>query len=292
METILETWRQTHADQLRGLYWIMQEALAEPDRSFTTQDIATMTGMLGTTTQQTELSESGKTLILDLADGKIDLGSSSLGHVHQTGQIADWIEQIEKPSKWGRMREVDTHIIHMHMAALHGERLPEMIRQAGITGLIPWYADAIETDTLSLHLISTRCAEVDDDLGLPEDATEPERIETIRQTIDRIAEARLNWTRLPSTERRGISITAKHNDARVRIEGDHATLTFENLPETLKNASSYVGRPLHDIVDVCGFRDDAVRIHTMDLKGNGTVILQIDRDAPAARRRIERDSFG
>lgn len=288
METILETWRQEHVDQLRGLYSVIQEALAEPERSFTEQDIATMTGMLGTTQQQAELSETGRTLILDLADGKIALGNSSLGHVYQTGQITDWIEQIERPSTWGRMREVDTHIIHMHMAAIHGDRLPEMIRRAGITGLIPWAVDVIEMDTLSLHLISSRCADIDEDLELPDDATERQRVDTIRRAIDRIDNTGLSWTRLPSTERRGITITSKHNDARVRLEGDHVTLTFENLPETLKNASSYAGRPLHEIVDVCGFRDDAVRIRTMDLKGNGTVILQIDRDVPAARRRIER----
>ena len=289
MQTIIEQWRVAHREELESFYTLLQSQIFGSDTKITSEVIEKATSLLGITSKQTERSESGRTVIFDLADGKIDFSIEDVGRNHQAAQIADWMNQIQKPAKWERFREVDAHVIHMHMKHLHGEQLPEMIRKAGVSGLIPWHIDALETDSLSIHLLSERCKMVDDDLELREEAKEDERAEFINEAISRVGNAGLTWSKLPGSVRRGITITGNHQSETVTIDGDKVRIKLEHLPETLKEENVYIGRPLHEIVDIKGYRDENMRIKGMSRRSiDSSMTFLVNRHGKDVRRRIER----
>lgn len=289
MQTIIEQWRIEHREELEGLYSLLQSQISGSDTKISSETIEEASSLLGITVRQAERSESGRTVIFDLADGKIDFSIEDVGRDHQAAQIADWMHQIQKPAKWERFREVDAHVIHMHMKRLHGEQLPEMIRKAGVSGLIPWHIDALETDSLSIHLLSERCKMVDDDLELRKEAEEHERSEFINEAISRVGNAGITWSKLPGSVRRGITITGNHQSETVTINGDEIRIKLEHLPETLKEENVYIGRPLHEIVDIKGYRDESMRIRGMSRRStDSSMTFLVNRHGKDVRRRIER----
>jgi len=288
MQTILETWRTKHRDELAHLYARLQDILSQPDRAITSGEVEEIAALLGIGPRQCERSETGRTVIFDMVDGKLDISTEELGREHQIAQLKDWIHDLDRPARWEGFRDVDAHVIHMHMKQLHGERLADMIREAGFKGMIPWHIDTIETDTLSLHLISCSCHRIDDGLQVETDADEKTRTETITRAIATIAETGLEWSKLPGTVRRGITITANHNSDVLTIDGDEVRVKIDSLPESLKQENVYIGRPLHEIVDLDGYHDESMVIRGMSHRANGPLItFLITRGDNPVRRRLE-----
>ena len=153
--------------------------------------------------------------------------------------------------------------------------------------MIPWHIDALETDTLSIHLLAERCHTIDEDLQIEDEADEKSRKATIMRAIDRVAEAGLEWAKLPGSTRRGITLTANHSGDNVTINGDEVRIKIDNLPETMKQQSVYIGRPLHEIIDIKGYRDDSLLIRGINRRANdSSITFLINRTTGPARRRI------
>ena len=288
METVLESWRAEHRDELAVIYDRLGEILSAPDRAITSDEVQEIAGLLGIGPRQCERSETGHTVIFDIIDGKLDISTDRTGHDHQVAQLRDWTRDLDLPARWERFRDVDSHVIHMHMKKLHGERLAELIRKAGFKGMIPWHIDIVETDTLSIHLISGSCDRIDDNLQIADDADERTRTEVIRRAITTIAETGLEWSKLPGTVRRGITITANHSTDPLTIDGDEIRIKVDSLPEVLKQENVYIGRPLHEIVDIDGYRDESMVIRGMSRRNtDSTITFLINRGRAPVRRRID-----
>lgn len=287
MQTIRETWRQRHRDEVLRLYDDIELMLSHPDGIITSEAAGAIAVQLGLEERQYELSDDKNVIIYDLADSKLDLSTKEATLDFQREEVKRWKSEISKPAKWGKIRPVDEHVLHFHMKAIHGESLSGLIRNASWEGLIPWHIDVIETDELSVHLISSQLHKLDDDLFLDKERSTQERENAIKKAVDKIRKSELSWAVLPGSARRSNEITANFRNDTVRVEGNEVKVSFEGLPETKKLKESYIGRPVHEIVDINGFRNDKLIITEMTLREmSKTMTFIINRSDITQRRRI------
>lgn len=282
MDTIVEEWRLQEKEGLMAFYDAL-EAIVRSDGRIGIDAISGLTQMLGTSLRN--VVQGDRSFILNLVDYKIDVANDDLRRAAGLAQLEYWRGQLAKPAKWNRHREVDDHIIHMHLKRLKGGQFPELLAERyNGAGLIPYAMDIVESDLLSLHIIASGCAGFGIDQGNDQPAANED---IVRRAIRELGESDFRWASLPNSLRRGIHITADFSANGASIKGNHVEIATSGLPSTFVSRD-HIGRPIHDIVDIKGFRNDDLKVRSVIRKANeDRIVFVIDRHAAPMRRRLE-----
>lgn len=288
MQTILDTWRNKERNVLANAYNALEAAVRSEGRislekicqafSIKRRDI------------ETPSIDVGGNHVISLADGKIELSNDPTRQEYHLRQIESWRRELNASAKWGRHSEVDEHIIHMHMVRIHGDDFHRISRPHSY-GVMPVLAGALETDDLSLHLLSTRCEDIDSRLAVEPTTSLETRKDIVKKALRTlIRNTSAGWYTIPGMKRRGIHVSAdytNHPDGMIMIEGDLLTVHMDKLPSSVL-PEALDGKPLHSLVDIAGYRNDRM-IMKLDTSLPGRCLYRLNRQAVTQRIRINLD---
>ena len=281
METIVDQWRLEEKADLLAIYHSMLSITQQED-PISFEQVSSLANDFGISRGKIKISDKQDSLVVCLQTEVIEITNKKDSRESQKKKIERWIEKIEKKSIWNKYQETDGHIVHMHLKRLHGEKLKE---SESNLNPYPYRLDAMETDSLTIHLASKACENIDEGFFAQAKGTIEEKKQIIARALIEIEKTGPRWATIPGVTLRGIQLHAdyKNNDG-VTIEGDVMTLSRANLPEALCH-QDFNDRKIHDIIDIDGFRDDELRVKSTSLTKDN-LILRFSRHAIKARHRI------
>ena len=289
--TILDDWRNEERENLNRAYDAIETIVRHPEGPVPLDTVRALTNILGVHNCHITSGEGQRTFVISLADGKLEVGNESSRYEARMVQLQQWRDELSSKAAWERVSEVDVHVIHMHMVRLHGSQLIDMMRSSRDgRGIVPYAIDTLETDELSIHLLSTRCNDVVSSPDLSEKSSIEARCTIVERAIEAIAENGPRWSNLPGMQRRGISISTGMKTDVVTIEGNTVTVSTKAFPESLQMAD-YNDKPLHEVIDLGGYRNDKLKIiRSMRISNRDQIDFNINRNAQHMRVRLQIDA--
>ena len=288
--TILDDWREQERDGLTKAYDAVEAIVRHPEGAVPLEMVRNLAGILGVHNCHITAGEANRTFIISLADGKLEVGNETARYEARVVQLQQWRDELSSKARWDRISEVDMHVIHMHMARLHGNHLIDLMRgSADGRGLVPYAIDTLESDELSVHLLSTRCEDVVSAPDLNASTSIETRRSIVERAIETIAENGPRWSNLPGMQRRGISVGAGMKSDEITIEGNTVTVSTKNFPESIQMAD-FNDKPLHEVIDLGGYRNNKLKIvRSMRIANREQIAFNINRNAQHMRVRLHID---
>jgi len=283
METIINKWREQEADQIDALFSIMEDyTRSDPADSKATQEIEKRVAECIGHNQRGASGD--EKLIIKLIEGNIEVSRGKLAK-YSYEHIQAMRKNASSKARWWESREVDDIIIHFHMKRVHEARdkdqlakIMELRRsnplQAGaITANL---IDTLEIDDLGLHIAANKASLII--AAKPNESNEDKiaRVEKALQTPT-------GQFHLPDfLRRRGVSLEINHNGENYEI-GEETVKIKATVPDSV--VSGAVGKPLHSIIDIDGYKSESMLITGAKKEGD-EVILMINRSDKPNRVRL------
>ncbi len=179
--------------------------------------------------------------IIDLHGALLEVRYDPEAEEHNNKMVSQWRECIKEGSSEPMTASGIELLIHLHLVRVYGENADRKTYPENI--------DAINVDPLTLHLM-----------------TNDKEIHDRAQQIS-IAEGMVKYGHKYGGEHYfgpGY-VRQNYNKDGVRINGNNIYLNDgPKFPESVLN--SLVGRPLHEVLDINGFRDDDLVIESADIR--------------------------
>lgn len=288
--TILSQWRDEERENLTQVYDAMEDIIRHPDGKVPQDKIASLRDLLGIPTFQVTAGDEHRTFVFGLADDKLEVGNETERYEARLTQLQRWRDELASDARWNRYSEVDGHVIHLHMVRIHGNKLNDFFRTTrDIRGFLPYAIDAVESDALSIHLLSARCSGIDPSFEVDPSTDFERRQQIVKRSLEIIAESGPRWSTLPGMQRRGISISTGMKTDAVKIDGDTVILETKAFPEALIS-KNFIGQPLHEVIDLGGYRNKNLTITRAGrIPNTDKLAFNINRNAKHMRVRIPID---
>lgn len=281
MDTIINKWQEEEINEINALFFALEDYIkSDPEDKKTTSDIIKNITKIG----QNNQGPNGKNGF----NIKFIRGT----HLFSRGEYADQSlkklndlrKMLSRKAKWGEYREIDDIIIHFHMKRKYENESPGSFKEIMVRNANPYkldiefssQIDVVEIDDLGLH-IAAKEAEKFTDL---KNKNAEEKKEILRQALKGTA---MNSKSPNILKREGCFLRVRKKDEKYKIEGNTVTLTAK-IPETIFKSAK--GKPLHNFINIEGYKSEAVIIKDIQQKMD-EIEITINRYDKNNRIRIE-----